>query len=493
VASGLRGFVQSRGDYVQSISADRIISLIVQEIGRISSGNKFDKYFENSLEIQDESGSVPFALDMLTTGATSTTQRPQGGLCARKFAVAALVIFLLFAGFFATAQRAGADTGIPASGATGAMADSAAGVPPGSTTATPPPAAGTDATAAPVDTSQPTAQDAATAQAATADAAADQAQQSNAIGATRADSSGDDSASQQNDVSVAGAAANPASTDQTAGSPSPAGASADGGQQAATDQTANAAAAAVQPQQSNVVIIIRINSPGDDVISQTNVVSVVAVAANQSSTSQNPAPASVSAPVAADSPQSSSDPSSAPSSDGQPDQSGGQPAQSAGAKQQPQQPADAVQQLHRQPVRVLSLLAFSASSSVSLPTPEHQATSSTTSAGRPRAEGAAGRSGAFGSSTVVAEGADRASIDSDGSSIQAARPQAHRAQGSSGAALGAVRDRVASWLGRTGSATHPQVPAESARGMSLGVMTLTALLVGLLGWAALNWPVFRRR
>jgi hypothetical protein len=428
---------------------------------------------------------------MLTTGATSATKRPQGGVGARKVAVATLSILLLFAGFFTTAQRASADTGIPPSGVTGAMIDSAAGVPPGSTTAIPPPAAGNDATAAPVDTSQPTAQDAATEQAATADAAAAQAQQSNAIGATRADSSGDDSASQQNDVSVVGAAANAASTDQTAGSPSPAGA-AEGGQQAATDQAANAAAAAVQPQQSNVVIIIRINSPGDDVVSQTNVVSVVAVGANQSSTSQNPAPAGVSAPGAADSPQSSSDASSVPSTDGQPVQSGGQPAQSAGAKQQPQQPADAVQQ-HRQPVRAVSILAFAASSSASLPTPEHKATSSTTSASRPWAEGAAGRSGVFGPNTAVAEGSDRASVDSEGSSIQAARPQALRAQGSSGAALGAVRDRVASWLGRTGVATHRQPPAESARGMSFGVLTLTALLVGLLGWAALSWPLFPRR
>lgn len=443
---------------------------------------------ENNLEIQGESGSVPFALDMLTTGATSATKRPQGGVGARKFAVAILSILLLFAGFFATAQRASADTGIPPSGATGAMTDSAAGVPPGSTTAIPPPAAGNDATAAPVDTSQPTAQDAATAQAATADAAAAQAQQSNAIGATRADSSGDDSASQQNDVSVVGAAANGASTDQTAGSPSPA-----GSQQAATDQAANAAAAAVQPQQSNVVIIIRINSPGDDVVSQTNVVSVVAVAANQSSTSQNPAPAPVSAPATADPTQSTSGGSTAPSSDSQPVQSGGQPAQSAGATQQPQQPADAVQQPHRQPVRALSILAFAASSTASLPTPEHKATSSTTSASRPRAEGAAGRSGVFGPNTATAEGSDRASVASDGSSIQAALPQTHQAHGSRGVALGAVRDRVANWLGRTGSATHPQLPAESARGMSLGLMTLTALLVGLLGWAALNWPVFRRR
>jgi hypothetical protein len=229
------------------------------------------------------------------------------------------------------------------------------------------------------------------------------------------------------------------------------------------------------------------------VISQTNVVSVVAVAANQGSTSQNPAPAGVSAPGAADSPQSSSDASSVPSTDGQPVQSG-QPAQSAGAKQQPQQPADAVQQ-HRQPVRAVSILAFAASSSASLPTPEHKATSSTTSASRPRAEGAAGRSGVFGPNTAANEGSDRAAVDSDGSSIQAARPQAERtgAEDSRGAALGSVRDRVSGWLGRTATAARPKLPADSARGMSLGVLTLTALLVGLLGWALLSWPPFPRR
>ena len=432
---------------------------------------------------------------MLRTGATSATKRPQGGVGARKFAIVILSSFLLFAGFFGTAQRASADTGIPPSGATEAMTDSAAGVPPGSTTAIPPSAAGNDATAAPVDISQPTAQDAATGQAATADAAAAQPQQSNAIGATRADSPGDDSASQQNDVSVVGAAANGASTDQTADPPSPDGTSTEPSQQAATDQAANAAAAAVEPQQSNVVIIIRINSPGDDAISQTNVVSVVGVAANQSSTSQNPAPAPVSAPATADPTQSTSGGSTAPSSDSQPVQSGGQPAQSAGATQQPQQPADAVQQPHPQAVRALSILAFTASSTASLPTPEHQATSSTPSAGRPRLEGAAGRSGVFGPNTAAAEGSDPASVYSDGSSIQAARPQAERtgAQDSRGAALGSVRDRVAGWLGRTATAARPKLPADSARGMSLGVLTLTALLVGLLGWALLSWPPFPRR
>src|SRR3954467_15996730 len=101
------------------------------------SRNKFNKYSKNRLEIRRESGSVSFALDMLTTRATSATQRPHGGVDARKVAAAAVASFIVFAGFFATAQRAGADTGIPASGATGMLADSAAGIPPGSTAVPP--------------------------------------------------------------------------------------------------------------------------------------------------------------------------------------------------------------------------------------------------------------------------------------------------------------------------------------------------------------------
>src|SRR5437899_2852199 len=175
VTSALRGFVQSQSHYVQSILVIRILSLIVQEIHRGSYRNKLNKYVENRLAIQDESGSVPFALDMLMTAAKSATKRPQGRIVAGKFAAASIVIFLGLAGFFATAQRAGADTGIPASGATGAMAGSATGVPPGST-AVPPPVAENGAPEAPVDLAQPAAQDVATTQGATADAAAAQPQ-----------------------------------------------------------------------------------------------------------------------------------------------------------------------------------------------------------------------------------------------------------------------------------------------------------------------------
>jgi hypothetical protein len=421
---------------------------------------------------------------MPTTGATSLTSRPQGGVGPRKVVAAVFVILLLFAGFFATAQRAGADTGIPASGAVGTLVDSAAGVPPGST-AVPPPAAGTGVPEAPVDLAPPAAQDAATTQAATADAAAAQPQQSNAAGTARTDSPGGESALQQNDVSVVGAAANTASTGQTPGAGGPAD---DGatqtGQQAATDQAANAAAAAAQPQQSNVVIIIRINSPGDDVVSQTNVVSVAAVAANQGWTSQTPTPAGVTPTPTTDPAQSSPSTSSAPSPSGQPVDSGGRPATLQ------QQPTEEVQQLHPRAVHALSILAFSASSTVT-PAPEHRATSPTPSAGHPRLGGAARRSGAFGPSATAAEGSDRAAVDSDRPSIQTPRAQVQRtdSQRSRGTTIGAVRN----WLDRTGVAARPPLAADSADGMNLGVLTLTALLVGLLAWAALSWPPFSRR
>jgi hypothetical protein len=426
---------------------------------------------------------------MLITAAKSATKRPQGRIVAGKFAAAALVIFLGFAGFFATAQRAGADTGIPASGATGAMTGSATGVPP-SSTAVPPPVAENVAPEAPVDLAQPAAQDAVTTQGAAADAAAAQPQQSNDIAANRTDSSGGESASQQNDLSVVGVAANDAATSQAAGAnPPPSdGAPADPAQQAATDQAANAAAAAVQPQQSNVVIIIRINSPGDDVISQTNTVSVVAVGANQGSTSQNPAPAAASGTGTTDPQASSAAAAATPST-------GAQPAQSASQVQPSSQPVDAVQQPSPQALRALSILAFSAGSNADAPAPEHQATAPTTSAGRRRPGDAAGRSGVFGSSIAAGEKASGTSSESEGSSVKAARREPARtgAHDSRLTTLGTVRDRVAGWLDRTRVAAPPQLSAGGAGGMSLGLLTLTALCVGLLGWAALTWlPASRR-
>jgi hypothetical protein len=332
-------------------------------------------------------------------------------------------------------------------------------------------------------------------QSATADAAAAQPQQSNAVEAARIDSLGGETAAQQNDVSVVGAAANAASTSQAADSGAPpADGGAQAGQEATADQAANAAAAAAQPQQSNIVIIIRINSPGDDVVSQTNVVSVVAVAADQSWINQNPAPAVGSVPGTTDPAQSPSGTSSAPATAPQPVVSSDQPAQSSGAEQQRQQPGDLVQQLHPQSVRALSILTFAASSNANPPVPGHQASSPATSAGRTRLGGAARRSGAFGPNTEASEGSGGASVDRQ--SIQTSRAEAHRTgtQSASGKMLDALRDGVAGWLGRTPVAAGPQLGADNSGGLGVGLLTVTcSLLVGLLGWAALTWPPFSRR
>jgi hypothetical protein len=437
---------------------------------------------------------------MLTTGAISSIQPPKGGVGVRKFAAGALFIFLLFAGFFATAQRAAADTGIPPSAAMEAMAGSAAEVPSGST-AEAPPAAGDGAPQVPVDLAQPPTQDAATTQGATADAAAAQPQQSNGIGATRIDSSGDESASQQNDLAVVGAAANAASTSQAASPGPPSGdapAAADAGQQATTDQAANAAAAAAQPQQSNVVIIIRINSPGDDVVSQTNVVSVVAVGANQGSTTQNPAAGAsargtsapeTSAPGTTDPTQSPSSAAPAPLPDAQPSQS------SNAGQRLVEHPATVVQQLGPQAPRAFSILSSSASSNALPAAPEFQTAAPTTSVTRPQSGGAAGRSGASGPGDVAAASSG-SSVDSDVLPVQTASTVAHKSarQSSSADRVGALPGRIARWLGRTPALAGSQLGTEdSGRGMNLGLLTLTALLVGLLGWAALTWPPLLRR
>jgi hypothetical protein len=471
---------------------------------------KFGKYFDKSLAISHETGNVISDLQMLTTGANSTIQPPKGGVGVRKFAAGALFFFFLFAGFFSTAQRAAADAGIPPSAAMEAMAGSAAEVPSGST-AEAPPAAGDGAAQAPVNVAQPPTQDAATTQGATADAAAAQPQQSNEIGATRIDSSGDESASQENDVAVVGAAANAASTSQAAspGPPPPSGdgPTADTGQQATTDQAANAAAAAAQPQQSNVVIIIRINSPGDDVVSQTNVVSVVAVGANQGSTTQNPAAvasapetsapattapsaAGTSAPVTADPTQSPSSAAPAPLPDAQPAQS------SNAGRRLVEHPATVVQQLGPQGRRALSILTSSASSNALPAAPVFQTAAPTTSVTRPQSGGAAGRSGASGPGNVAAPASSGSSVDSDALPVQTASTVAHKSarQSSSAGRVGALPGRIARWLGRTPAEAGSQLGREdSAGGMNLGLLTLTALLVGLLGWAALTWPPLLRR
>ena len=125
-------------------------------------------------------------------------------------------------------------------------------------------------------------------QVALAGANATQEQPSNVVNSTRVDSPGDDGAITQANVAQAQvAAANGSATAQDGGSASSPGAD-DGAQlDAATQQVASAVASAVQQGAQNIVIEIRINSPGDNgPINQSNIATAGAGAVNASQTSQ---------------------------------------------------------------------------------------------------------------------------------------------------------------------------------------------------------------
>jgi len=125
-------------------------------------------------------------------------------------------------------------------------------------------------------------QAAATGQQAVANGVAAQTAPANMVVTVRINSPGaNGSISQSNVTVVTVGAANGSATSQ-AGASGP-----DGAQQAATGQDAAATGEGTQSQPSNIVISIRINSPGNDgPISQTNLVAVGVSAANASSTDQ---------------------------------------------------------------------------------------------------------------------------------------------------------------------------------------------------------------
>jgi hypothetical protein len=92
------------------------------------------------------------------------------------------------------------------------------------------------------------------------------------------------------DVGAAVPAA-PGAAEQPQGTVEPAPDPAAADQAAATAQEAAASAVAAQPEQPNVVVIVRINSPGDDIVTQTNTITVDSAAWNESKTTQTEAPA----------------------------------------------------------------------------------------------------------------------------------------------------------------------------------------------------------
>jgi hypothetical protein len=350
-------------------------------------------------------------------------QAAHGVTGKRKFALTALLTFLLFAGSLATAQRARADSGSPAPNTAGEVA-----TPPSQDPSTPQPA-----------------------------------------------------------------------TDQ----------------QSTTDQNANATATAEQPQQSNVVIIIRINSPGDDVVTQTNVVSVVAVGANQSSTTQNsglPGPSATGTDPqtgSSDSPGADGQSADGQSADAQPAE--GQAAPVPGAAPPRSQPApaqtpvqapSAVNQPVAQPAQAapvapqrpaaFAMLASSASSTANPEVQQSQGGLPTKSATHLRRGGVRGRSDASASRTPV-EGqsggfaGDPTSIGKAGSGATSTTVDPPNTQ------TIAARGVRGSVLDRALLAPPVQIAAhDPGSGKSLGLTgLLAALLIGLLGWEVTTWLPLR--
>jgi len=127
-----------------------------------------------------------------------------------------------------------------------------------------------------------TGQEAATGQGATANGVATQTQPINIVITVRIDSPGNDGPISQSNVTVGSAdAGNGSATTQTGGDGT------DAGQQAASGQDASATGDSTQSQPINIVVSVRVNSPGNDgPISQTNVDVSGAGAGNTSATTQ---------------------------------------------------------------------------------------------------------------------------------------------------------------------------------------------------------------
>jgi hypothetical protein len=130
----------------------------------------------------------------------------------------------------------------------------------------------------------PASQEASTAQVAGAAATTTQQQPRNLVISIRINSPGNDGPISQ--TNVAGSAAG-ASNDSSTGQGGAPGAQQASQQQAATDQAATAAATVTQDQPQNIVIVIRINSPGDNgPIQQTNTAVAASNTGNVSATTQ---------------------------------------------------------------------------------------------------------------------------------------------------------------------------------------------------------------
>lgn len=279
------------------------------------------------------------------------------------------------------------------------------------------------------------AQAAATLQAATASATVDGIQQVNAAAPAPGGSA---KSSQSNVADVGSSAGNDASTTQDAAGDDE---MANGAQQAATGQTAAANASASGVQQTNVVVVVRVNSPGNDSVAQTNVVNVGASSGNSARTAQ-------------------------------------------GRGEDPMGPAV------QAPTRARRILLAAAVRTSSADPP---------AASRPAPHAGTAREAA----ARAAPGASlQPHVSPSGERQQAASHAVTRRAGATPAARTAAASPVVPAGLAHGIAAGARLARDAAAdarpqgGTNLGLLTVAALMTGLLGWTALTWagaPALRRR
>jgi hypothetical protein len=245
-------------------------------------------------------------------------------------------------------------------------------------------------------------------------------------------------------------------------------------QGAGTDQAASAGAAATASPQTNVVVVVRINSPGDDVITQTNGITVDATASNESSTSQDQAPA-VSSPSGT-LPSPVSQPGSAPASSDAQSESAAAPPNGGPQSSQP-----------KRVVRGRWMLAASASSSATPPAlVQAPAAHAPKPPDRTRSTAVAARDHSAAPARATRVAAAARGLPAHGTVLRDSN-QGH-------AEAAPARALPARWFA---AAIRPvasaPIAAQTPAGSDFTALTIAALLTGLVAWAALAWlPPSRR-
>jgi plasmid stability protein len=239
-------------------------------------------------------------------------------------------------------------------------------------------------------------------------------------------------------------------------------------QDAVTDQTSSATATVAHPDQSNVVVIIRINSPGDDIVSPTNVIAVGATSANDSATNQEQAagaaPAAAAAQTEDTTPTVGASPASVPAADARHDESEPAPAGKA-------------------------ILASYAPASVS---PSATASSATPANHHAQPVHPSGGTARTVATTPIAQTPAKLAAHTSARPAQAVTTA--RAARHASSTAGRVRQQLAKVLGGGRTAAATALAADPAGESDLGDFALAAVLAGLAACVAIAFlPRARNR